>query len=87
MKKWIVTVLMLVGMISMVGCSDAPKTAEKMYIEPAQLTEEEEKIASLIPSSKRSKASAIRPSVSENACPPPPVSNFHSPSIKRYVFT
>ena len=40
MKKLIVTVLMMVGMISMVGCSDAPKTAEKMYIEPAQLTEE-----------------------------------------------
>ena len=48
MKKWIVTVLMMVGMISMVGCSDAPKTAEKMYIEPAQLTEEEEKIAALL---------------------------------------
>lgn len=48
MKKLIVTVLMMVGMISMVGCSDAPKTAEKMYIEPAQLTEEEEKIAALL---------------------------------------
>jgi len=32
----------------MVGCSDTPKTAEKMYIEPAQLTEEEEKIAALL---------------------------------------
>lgn len=48
MKKWIVTVLMMVGMISMVGCSDTPKTDEKMYIEPAQLTEEEEKIARLL---------------------------------------
>ena len=32
----------------MVGCSDTPKSAEKMYIEPAQLTEEEEKIAALL---------------------------------------
>ena len=48
MKKWIITVLMMVGIVSMVGCSDAPKTAEKMYIEPAQLTEEEEKIAALL---------------------------------------
>ena len=45
MKKWIVTVLMMVGMISMVGCSDTPESVVKMYIEPAQLTEEEEKIA------------------------------------------
>ena len=48
MRKWIVTVLMMVGMISMVGCSDTPKTDEKMYIEPAQPTEEEEKIAALL---------------------------------------
>lgn len=48
MKKLIVTVLVTIGMISMVGCSDTPKTAEKMYIEPAQLTEEEEKIAALL---------------------------------------
>lgn len=48
MKKLIVTVLVVIGMMSMVGCSDKPKSAEKMYIEPAQLTEEEEKIAALL---------------------------------------
>ena len=48
MKKLIVAVLVVIGMMSMVGCSDAPKSAEKMYIEPAQLTEEEEKIAALL---------------------------------------
>ena len=48
MKKLIVIVLAIVGMISMVGCSDTEKTADKMYIEPAQLTEEEEKIAALL---------------------------------------
>ena len=48
MKKLMVVVLVTIGMISMVGCSDTPKTAEKMYIEPAQLTEEEEKIAALL---------------------------------------
>ena len=48
MKKLIVIVLMIVGMISIVGCSATPKSAEKMYIEPAQLTEEEEKIAELL---------------------------------------
>ena len=32
----------------MVGCWDAEKTAGKMYIGPAQLTEEEEKIATLL---------------------------------------
>ena len=48
MKKLIVIVLAIVGMISMVGCSDTEKTADKMYIEPAQLTEEEEKVAALL---------------------------------------
>ena len=48
MKKLIVIVLTVVGILSMVGCSDTGKTAEKMYIEPAQLTEEEEKIAALL---------------------------------------
>lgn len=48
MKKWIVTVLMMIGMVSMVGCSDTPETVVKMYIEPAQLTEEEENIAALL---------------------------------------
>ena len=45
MKKLIIIVLAIAGMISMVGCSDLEKTVGKMYIEPAQLTEEEEKIA------------------------------------------
>ena len=48
MKKLIVIVLMIVGMISMVGCFGTPKSTGKMYIEPAQLTEEEEKIAELL---------------------------------------
>lgn len=48
MKKLIVIVLAIVGMISMVGCSDTEKTADKMYIEPAKLTEKEEKIAALL---------------------------------------
>ena len=48
MKKLIVLMLAMVGLLSMVGCSDIEKTAEKMYIEPAQLTEEEEKIAALL---------------------------------------
>ena len=48
MKKLIIIVLAIVGMISMVGCSDTEKTVDKMYIEPAQLTEEEEKIAALL---------------------------------------
>ena len=48
MKRLMVAVLVTIGMISMVGCSDTPKNAEKMYIEPAQLTEEEEKIATLL---------------------------------------
>lgn len=48
MKKLIVIVLAIVGMLSMAGCADKEKNEEKMYIEPAQLTEEEEKIASLL---------------------------------------
>ena len=48
MKKLIVLVLAIVGLLSMVGCSDLEKTVGKMYIEPAQLTEEEEKIAVLL---------------------------------------
>ena len=32
----------------MMGCSDTPETVDKMYIEPAQLTEEEENIAGLL---------------------------------------
>ena len=48
MKKLIVALLVMIGIISMIGCSATSKTADKMYIEPAQLTEEEEKIAALL---------------------------------------
>lgn len=48
MKKLMVIVLAIVGMLSMAGCADKEKNEEKMYIEPAQLTEEEEEIASLL---------------------------------------
>ena len=48
MKKLLAAVLMIVGMISMVCCSNTSKSAEKMYIEPAQLTKEEQKIAELL---------------------------------------
>ena len=48
MKKLIAIVLTMAGMLSLVGCADTEKSAEKMYIEPAQLTEEEENIASLL---------------------------------------
>ena len=48
MKKWIALFLMITGVICMVGCSDTPETVNKMYIEPAQLTEQEEQIAALL---------------------------------------
>ena len=48
MKKLVAAVLIIVGMISMVGCSNTSKGTEKMYIEPAQLTKEEQKIAELL---------------------------------------
>lgn len=48
MKKWIALILMITGVICMIGCSDTPETTDKMYIEPAQLTEEEEQIAALL---------------------------------------
>ena len=35
-------------MICVVGCSDSPKKVNNMYIEPAQLTEEEERLAALL---------------------------------------
>ena len=35
-------------MICIMGCSDTPEKVNKMYIEPAQLTEEEEQIAALL---------------------------------------
>ena len=48
MKKLIALFLTITGIISMMGCSDTPETVNKMYIEPAQLTEEEENIAGLL---------------------------------------
>ena len=48
MKKLVAAVLIIIGMISIAGCSNTSKSVEKMYIEPAQLTEEEEKIAELL---------------------------------------
>ena len=48
MKKLMVIVLAIVGMLSMAGCADTEKNEGKMYIEPAQLTEEEKEIASLL---------------------------------------
>lgn len=48
MKKRIALFLMITGVICMVGCSDTLETANKMYIEPAQLTKEEEQIAALL---------------------------------------
>ena len=48
MKKWIALILMITEVICMIGCSDTPEKVNKMYIEPAQLTEEEEQIAALL---------------------------------------
>ena len=48
MKKLMVIVLAIVGMLNMAGCAEKEKNEGKMYIEPAQLTEEEEEIASLL---------------------------------------
>ena len=48
MKKLIFVVLLLVGMISVAECADTQNSLETMYIEPAQLTKEEEKIAELL---------------------------------------
>ena len=48
MKKWIALILMITEVICMIGCSDTTETANKMYIEPAQLTEEEEQLLSWI---------------------------------------
>ena len=48
MKKLMVIVLAIVGMLSMAGCADKEKNEEKMYIESARLIEEEEKIAVLL---------------------------------------
>ena len=48
MRRMIAIILAMIGMMSMAGCSGTPMSAEKMYIQPAQLTEEEEKIAELL---------------------------------------
>ena len=48
MKKWIITLVVMIGIISMIACLGAQKNEENMYIEPAQLTEEEKEIASLL---------------------------------------
>ena len=48
MKNWIALFFVIIGVICMIGCSDTPEITDKMYIEPAQLTEEEEKIAALL---------------------------------------
>lgn len=48
MRRVLAFILAMIGMMGMVGCSDTPMSAEKMYIEPAQLTEEEEQIAALL---------------------------------------
>ena len=48
MKRLITLFLLITAMICMAGCSDTPETANKMYIEPAQLTEQEEQIAALL---------------------------------------
>lgn len=48
MKRVIAIILVMIGIVSMAGCSDTSKRVKKMYIEPAQLTEEEEKIAALL---------------------------------------
>ena len=48
MRKWIALFWVIIGIISMAGCSAKLDNAGKMYIEPAQLTEEEEQIAALL---------------------------------------
>ena len=48
MKRLISLFLVITGMICIMGCSDTPEKGNKMYIEPAQLTEEEEQIAALL---------------------------------------
>jgi len=48
MKRLITLFLLITAMICIMGCSDTPEKMNKMYIEPAQLTEEEEQIAALL---------------------------------------
>ena len=39
MKRVISLFLVITGMICIMGCSDTPEKGNKMYIEPAQLTD------------------------------------------------
>lgn len=48
MKRLIILFLLITAMICIMGCSDTPEKVNKMYIEPAQLTEQEEQIAALL---------------------------------------
>ena len=48
MKRFITLFLVTIGMICIMGCSEKNESADKMYIEPAQLTAEEEQIAALL---------------------------------------
>lgn len=48
MKRLIALFFVITAMICIVGCSDTPEKVNKMYIEPAQLTVEEERIAALL---------------------------------------
>lgn len=48
MKRFITLFLVTIGMICIMGCSQKNENADKMYIEPAQLTAEEEQIAALL---------------------------------------
>ena len=44
MKRFITLFLVTIGMICIMGCSQKNESADKMYIEPAQLTAEEEQL-------------------------------------------
>jgi len=48
MKRLKSLFLLITAMICIMGCSDTTEKVNKMYIEPAQLTEEEEQIAALL---------------------------------------
>ena len=48
MKRFITLFLVIAGMICIMGCSEKNESADKMYIELAQLTAEEEQIAALL---------------------------------------
>lgn len=48
MKKWIAVLLVITAMLGVLGCAGTKEQQGKMYIEPAELTQEEEKIAALL---------------------------------------